>query len=685
VKPGDNFFNLYNHDFARVAVALPAVRVADPRFNCEQTVALMRQAAERKAVLVVFPELGLSAYSCEDLFHQRALLDACENALASVVTASASLPLITVVGVPLRVEHLLYNCAVVLSHGRILGVVPKTYLPNYREFYEARQFTSAEVAIRDAIDLCGQRDVPFGNRLLFQVEQQPLMTFHVEICEDLWVPIPPSSYAALAGATVLLNLSASNITIGKADYRRHLVADQSARCLAAYLYSAAGLGESTTDLAWDGHALICENGTMLAESRRFSYQPQVVCSEIDLERVALERMRQNSFGQNVRSEQARLREFRTIRFSAELPRDERMIPERRYERFPYVPSDPSTRDERCLEVYEIQVQGLVKRLQSTAIQRVVIGISGGLDSTQALLVCAQAMDRLGYPRDHVLAYTMPGFATGPRTLQQARRLMGAVGCRARELDIGPSAIQMLKDIGHPYSEGKEVYDVTFENVQAGERTSHLFRLANLNGALVVGTSDLSELALGWCTYGVGDHMSHYAVNASVPKTLIQHVIRWVAQTKRLGAEASDTLFEILATPITPELVPSGASGSQETEAVVGPFELQDFNLYYLLRFGYLPTKVAFLAYCAWRDRAQGSWPDIPADQRHQYGLADIKRHLHTFLYRFFKLSQFKRSCIPNAPKVGSGGSLSPRGDYRAPSDSEAEAWLRELDLVPDKE
>jgi NAD+ synthase (glutamine-hydrolysing) len=684
VKPGDNFFNLYNHDFARVAVAMPAVRVADPVFNAEQTIALMREAAERKAVLVLFPELGLSAYSCEDLFHQRALLDACEGALRAILDASASLPLVAVVGAPLRVDNLLYNCAVVLNRGRILGVVPKTYLPNYREFYEARQFTPAEATIRNAIDLCGQPEIPFGSQLLFQLEQQPLLTFHVEICEDLWVPIPPSSYAALAGATVLLNLSASNITIGKADYRRHLVADQSARCLAAYLYSAAGPGESTTDLAWDGHALICENGTLLAESRRFSYQPQVVCSEIDLERLALERMRQNSFGQSVRSAQAHLRQFRTMRFSTELPRDARLLPERRYERFPYVPSDPSTRDERCLEVYEIQVQGLVKRLQSAGIQRVVIGVSGGLDSTQALLVCAQAMDRLGYPRDHVLACTMPGFATSPRTLQQARRLMRAVGCSAREIDIRPSAIQMLKDIGHPYSEGKEVYDVTFENVQAGERTSHLFRLANLENALVVGTGDLSELALGWCTYGVGDHMSHYGVNASVPKTLIQHVIRWVAQTKRLGAEASDTLFEILATPITPELVPSDAASPQETEAVVGPFELQDFNLYYILRFGYPPAKVAFLSYCAWHDREQGSWPDIPAEQRHQYGLSEIKQHLRTFLYRFFKLSQFKRSCVPNSPKVGSGGSLSPRGDYRAPSDSEAETWLRELELVPDE-
>ncbi len=686
MRPGENFFNLYNHDFARVAVATAGVQVADPAFNAGQTIALMREAAARRAVLVLFPELGLSAYSCEDLFQQRALLDACLDALGSVLEASRSLPLIAVVGMPLQVDHLLYNCAVVLSRGRILGVVPKTYLPNYREFYEMRQFSPADTATREAIDLAGQRDVPFGNRLLFQVEEQPLLTFHVEVCEDLWVPVPPSSYAALAGATVLLNLSASNITVAKADYRHQLVASQSARCRAAYLYSAAGPGESTTELAWDGHALIYEDGTLVAESKRFSYEPQLICSEIDLERLSQERMRQTSFAQSALREQAQVRGFRAIRVSAELPRRERLLPERRWERFPYVPSDPTKRDQRCAEVYQIQVQGLVKRLQATGIQRVVIGVSGGLDSTHALLVCAQAMDLLGYPRSHVLAYTMPGFATSARTLDQARRLMQAIKCEARELDIRASATQMLRDIGHPYAEGKPVYDVTFENVQAGERTSHLFRLANLHDALVVGTGDLSELALGWCTYGVGDHMSHYAVNASVPKTLIQHVVRWVAQTGQLGAEASETLLQILETGISPELVPGdGDEPGQDTEAVIGPYELQDFNLYYTLRFGFPPTRVAFLAYCAWHDRERGTWPDIPPGRRHQYDIGQIKAHLHTFLHRFFKLSQFKRTCIPNAPKVGSGGSLSPRGDYRAPSDSEATAWLAQLDRVPDRE
>jgi NAD+ synthase (glutamine-hydrolysing) len=686
VRNGKDFFNFYNHDFVRVGVAVPSVRVADPLYNGEQTIALMERAAAERAVLVLFPELGLSAYSCDDLFHQRALLDGCRDALRAVLAASRSLPLVAVVGMPLQVDHLLYNCAVVVSRGRVLGVIPKTYLPNYREFYEARQFNPADSAARDEIELAGQRDVPFGSSLLFRLDEQPLLQFHVEICEDVWVPIPPSSYAALAGATVLLNLSASNITIGKADYRRQLVANQSARCLAAYLYSAAGPGESTTDLAWDGHALIAENGTPIAETERFCYEPQLVCSEIDLERLSQERMRQTSFGQSALRVRKELESFRTIGFSLDLPREGTLLPRRRYERFPYVPSDPATRDQRCAEVYQIQVQGLAKRLQFAGIERVVIGVSGGLDSTHALVVCAQAMDLLGYPRDHILAYTMPGFATGQRTREQAHALMRAIGCRAEELDIRPSCLQMLRDIGHPFAGGEPVYDVTFENVQAGERTSHLFRLANLHNGLVVGTGDLSELALGWATYGVGDHMSHYNVNASVPKTLIQHVIRWVAQTERLGPEVGEVLLRILATEISPELVPGDGTGSQPsqaTEAVIGPYELQDFTLYYTLRYGYPPPRVAFLAYCAWRDRELGAWPEVPPELRHEYTIGQIKAHLRTFLYRFFQISQFKRSCIPNAPKVGSGGSLSPRGDYRAPSDGEAAAWLRQVDLIPD--
>jgi NAD+ synthase (glutamine-hydrolysing) len=587
------------------------------------------------------------------------------------------------------VDHLLYNCAAVVHRGRVVAVVPKTYLPNYREFYEARQFASGATAIQQSIRLLGA-EIPFGPRLLLQDETDPRLTLFIEICEDLWVPIPPSSSAALAGATVLLNLSASNITVAKAGYRRELVANQSARCLAAYLYSAAGPGESTTDLAWDGHALIAENGDILVESQRFAREPQLITAEIDLERLSQDRMRQSTFGQSVLMERSQLQAFRTVPVALELPREGTLLPDRTYQRFPYVPADPATRDLRCAEVFHIQVQGLVKRLEFTGLKRVVIGVSGGLDSAHALLVCAQAMDLLGYPRSNILAYTMPGFATSTRTREQAHALMRAIGASAEEIDIRPSALQMLGDIGHPYGQGDPVYDVTFENVQAGERTSHLFRLANFQGALVVGTGDLSELALGWCTYGVGDHMSHYSVNASVPKTLIQHVIRWVAATDQLGADTSDALRRILATEISPELVPGfGEDGAddgnpaQGSEAVLGPYELHDFFLYYTLRFGFSPAKVAFLAYCAWRDRCQGPWPDVPEDLRHQYDLAEIKQHLRTFLDRFFRLSQFKRSAIPNAPKVGSGGSLSPRGDYRAPSDAESTAWLRLLDLVPD--
>ncbi len=690
MRPGGPFFNLYSHDLARVAVAIPEIRVADPEFNAARTVELMERAADERAVVALFPELGLSAYSCDDLFHQRALLDACRAALRRVVEASRDLQLVAAVGLPLQVGHLLFNCAALVARGRVLGVVPKTYLPNYREFYEARQFNPAAAAISDRIDLLDQRDVPFGNDLLFRLEQQPLLTLHVEVCEDLWVPIPPSSRAALAGATVLLNLSASNITVGKAEYRHQLVASQSARCLAAYLYSAAGPGESTTDLAWDGHALVAEDGNVLAESERFANQPQLIVTELDLERLAQERMRQKTFGDNVQQEQVGPRTFRTVEFSLDLPRDTRLLPLREYQRFPYVPSDPRTRDERCFEVFKIQVQGLAKRLQFAGLERVVIGVSGGLDSTHALLVCAQAMDWLGLPRRNILGYTMPGFATSSRTLDQAHRLMEAVGCTGRGLDIRPSCLQMLRDLGHPFAEGEPVYDVTFENVQAGERTSHLFRLANRHNGLVVGTGDLSELALGWCTYGVGDHMSHYSVNASVPKTLIQHIIRWVAETDQLGPAASATLLDVLATEISPELIPSGgpedlgaSEPSQSTEAKIGPYELHDFALYYTLRFGYPPPKVAFLAYSAWHDVERGTWPGIPVERRRQYELADVKRNLAIFLDQFFRLSQFKRSCIPNAPKVGSGGSLSPRGDWRAPSDGEATAWLRQLEQIPD--
>jgi len=653
-----DFFNLYRHGFARMAVATPVVRVGDPQRNLEATLGLMREAAREKALLAVFPELGLSAYTCDDLFHQRALIEAAEAALVSLLKRSKNLPLAALVGLPVALDGLLYNCAALVCQGRLAGVVPKIYLPNYREFYEGRQFTPGDTARQTGVRLAGQQ-APFGTNLLFRLS--PKFVLHVEICEDLWVPTPPSSFAALAGATVIANLSASNVTIGKDGYRHQLAGNQSARCLAAYLYSAAGVGESTTDLAWDGHAMVYENGTLLAESRRFADQAQLALADVDLDRLLADRMRQNTFGAAMRRHADQV--FRTVEVPLQAPKG-RLLLERKIERLPYVPGDPRTRDARCEEVYRIQVQGLATRMRATGTKKLVIGVSGGLDSTQALIVCARAMDELKLPRANILAYTMPGFATSTRTRSQAWQLMRAIGATAEEIDIKPSCLQMLKDIGHPFAKGRKVYDVTFENVQAGERTSHLFRLANHHGGMVVGTGDLSELALGWATYGVGDHMSHYNVNASVPKTLIQFLVGWVAQSGEFSEDVKRALRRVLDTEITPELVP----GKQKSEATVGPYELQDFNLYYILRFGYAPAKVAFLAWHAWKGK---------------YRLGEIRRWLGVFLKRFFQ-NQFKRSVAPNAPKVGSGGSLSPRGDWRAPSDGAASAWLENLKQVPVK-
>ena len=661
------FFSLYRHGFVRVALGAPAVRVGDPAHNAEATLALMREAARRRALVAVFPELGLSAYTCEDLFHQQALVRASEDALNGLLSRTRNLPLAAFVGLPVAVQGLLYNCAALICRGRLLGVVPKTYLPNYREFYELRQFTPADAASCDEVVLAGQR-APFGTNLLFRLAEQPKLVLAAEICEDLWVPVPPSSYAALAGATVIANLSASNVVIGKHQYRRELASNQSARCIAAHLYSAAGVGESTTDLAWDGHAMAYENGSLLAESRRFSNEPQLTVADVDLERLEADRMRQNSFGESARRHRAEIARFRTVDWSLPLPQGKLPL-ERNVPRFPYVPSDPATRDARCEEVYRIQVQGLATRMRATGTRKLVIGISGGLDSTQALLVCARAMDELKLPRRNILAYTMPGFATTTRTRSTAWQLMRAIGASAEEIDIRPSCERMLKDIGHPYAGGRKLYDIAFENVQAGERTSHLFRLANQHAAMVVGTGDLSELALGWCTYGVGDHMSHYNVNVSVPKTLIRYLIGWVAQSGQFDKPVQSALARVLATAISPELVPGTRRGqpAQLTERVIGPYELQDFHLYFSLRYGYAPSKIAFLAWNAWR----GDYP-----------LAVIRKWLRVFIERFFATSQFKRSVLPNGPKVGSGGSLSPRGDWRAPSDGNAVAWLAELEKVP---
>ena len=673
------FASMYRHGFIRTAVGIPTVRIADPAYNAAATIDLARRADEDRSALCLFPELGLSGYSIDDLFHQEALLGAVRDALGQIAEASRTLMPVLIVGAPLRLSGALFNCGVVIHRGQLLGVVPKSYLPTYREFYEKRQFAAARDALSTEIELLGQ-SVPFGTDLLFRAGDIEGFTVHVEICEDVWVPVPPSSTGALAGATVLANLSASNIVVDKAWFRRLLCQSQSARCVAAYLYSAAGSGESTTDLAWDGQGLICENGDLLAEGERFVPEAQLVSADVDLGRLLADRMSLSSFNDAVHDHAEALRRYRTVRFDLAPPAEE--IPLRRsIARFPYVPSDPAGLAERCSEVYNIQVQGLASRLSATGIEKLVIGVSGGLDSTQALIVAAKSLDRLGLPRENVLAYTMPGFATSAATRANALRLMQALRVTAAEIDIRPSAGQMLSDIGHPAAQGEAVYDLTYENVQAGERTSHLFRLANLHNALVVGTGDLSELALGWATYGVGDQMSHYNPNASVPKTLISYLIRWVLDTGEVGPAAQEVLGEILATEISPELVPAGEGGViQSSEAKIGPYELQDFNLYYTLRFGYPPSRVAYLAHHAWGDRGRGQWPELlPAEARHEYELATIKSWLRVFLLRFFQTSQFKRSALPNAPKVGSGGSLSPRGDWRAPSDSTARTWIDELD------
>ena len=679
-----SFWSPYRHEFIRIASCVPGVEVGDPAFNVTQTLELARRGDERKIALMIFPELGISAYAIDDLLFQDALLDRVEAGIADIAEASRELFPVLVVGAPLRHSGQLFNCAVVIHGGTVRGVVPKTYLPNYREFYEVRHFASGAGIANTAIHL-GGTSVPFGTDLLFRSSGSVPFVAHIEICEDIWVPEPPSTAAALSGAELLLNLSASNIVIGKAEARRLLCSSQSARCIAAYAYSAAGPGESTTDLAWDGQGAIFEYGRCLAETERFPAASTMAVADVDLALLRQERMRVGTFGDCIGQNRARIAQFRTVTFQLDAPEGELELL-RAVDRFPYVPADPIRLKENCYEAYNIQVQGLMKRLQATRTQKVVIGVSGGLDSTHALIVSTRAMDRLGLPRANVLAYTLPGFATSDSTKTNAWALMRALGVSAQEIDIRPAARQMLADMGHPFSRGEEVYDVTFENVQAGLRTDYLFRLANQNGALVCGTGDLSELGLGWCTYGVGDHMSHYNVNASVSKTLIQHLIRFVAASGEFDAQTAQVLHTILATEISPELVPASAAGAiQSTEKVVGPYELQDFNLFYVTRFGFRPSRIAYLAFNAWSDVARGTWPDnIPAVERRSYSLADIKHWLGVFLFRFFAISQFKRSALPNGPKISSGGSLSPRGDWRAPSDGNARVWLEELKVnVPE--
>ncbi|MBD8556103.1 NAD(+) synthase [Rhizobium sp. CFBP 8762] len=673
-----NFHGIYDQGFVRVAACTSECEVADPTFNATATLDLWRRGHAQHVALMVFPELGLSGYAIDDLLGQDALLDAVEDAVRDLVAASADLLPVALVGAPLRHQGRIYNCAVVIHAGRVLGVVPKVHLPNYREFYEKRWFASGRNIRNAMIDIAGQT-APFGVDLLFADAQDADFVFHVEVCEDLWAPAPPSDYGALAGAYILTNLSASNITVGKADMRKLLCASQSARTWSAYIYSAAGPGESTTDLAWDGQACIYEMGTLLAETDRFPSGSQMCVSDIDLDRLRLERMRTGTFNDAATLTLGENHTFRRLTFDFRKPQDDVGF-ERAIARFPFVPADPLRLDQDCYETFNIQVQGLMKRLASTGISRLCIGVSGGLDSTHALLVAARAFDKLGWPRTDILGFTMPGFATGDATKGNAWSLMRNLGITAEEIDIKPLALQLLQDLKHPFAGGEPVYDVTFENVQAGLRTDFLFRAANQRGALVLGTGDLSEIALGWSTYGVGDHMSHYNVNASVPKTLIQHLIRWLVSKGEFHDDTNETLLAILGTTISPELVPANEQGEiQSTEDKIGPYDLHDFFLYYITRFGLKPSRVAFMAYHAWHDLEAGHWPaGMPEDNRRSYDLPVIKRWLETFLFRFFTISQFKRSASPNGPKVTSGGSLSPRGDWRAPSDGNGRVWLAEL-------
>ena len=675
----EHFFSFQRQGFVRVAACTPQMAVGDPESNTAETIALMREGESRNVDLMLFPELGISAYAIDDLLLQDALLDGVEAGLAKLLETSRTLRAVYIVGAPVRRNGRLYNCGVAISRGRILGVTPKSFLPNYREYYENRWFAAGFGVSGLEVKLAGQK-VPFGTDLIFAASDLPDFIFHIEICEDFWAADPPSTQGALAGALVLCNLSASNIVVGKADDRALLCASQSMRCMAAYVYSAAGPGESTTDLAWDGQATIHELGVQLASTDRFPAKSQMCVADVDVERLRLERMRTLTFNSAAVAADHPETAFRRIEFEHRPAFTDAGL-ERAIDRFPFVPDSSEKLDRDCYEAFNIQVQGLMKRMQVTNGKHVVIGISGGLDSTHALLVAARTFDRLDIPRKNILAFTMPGFATSEGTKSNAWALMNALGVTGEEIDIRPAALRMLKDIGHPYAGGKPVYDVTFENVQAGLRTDYLFRLANQRNGFVLGTGDLSELALGWCTYGVGDHMSHYNVNASVAKTLIQYLVRWVVKTRQLDQRASETLLSILATEISPELVPADEKNPiQSTQSKVGPYELQDFHVYYITRYGLRPSKVAFLAWHAWRDAGRGLWPpDFPQEAKHAYSIADIKKWLGVFLYRFFEISQYKRSALPNGPKVTSGGNLSPRGDWRAPSDGTARVWLEELE------
>ena len=684
--------------FARVAALTPRVHLGDPAANAAEIIALAEQAHQLGVDVAVYPELSASGYSLDDLLTQQTLLDQVVVALDRIAEASAKLRPLLIVGAPLRFAGALYNCAVFIQGGAVLGVTPKSHLPGYHEFYEKRYFQTRQL---DQLTLCEWRGglqqpgnasqggraplVPFGQ---FQVRVRDLPGLQVaaEVCEDIWVPVPPSALAALGGATVLANLSASPVTVGRARERDRLVAAASVTSLAAYAYTAAGSGESSNDLSWDGQALIYESGVQLAQSERFAKHSHLIYGDVDLWRIRHARTVQTSFADNARQVAALLPADGPYLVEIELGAggasslaaalDDLRAGEqtpgklaagklaRPNPRFPFVPDDPAQLDVDCYESFNIQVSALVRRMESIGQPKLVIGVSGGLDSTQALLVCAEAMDRLGRPHTDILAYTMPGFGTSDQTYNNAVALGEHLGVTFKELDIRPTATAMLETLDHPYSQGEDQFDVTFENVQAGLRTDYLFRLANQLGGIVVGTGDLSELALGWCTYGVGDQMSHYAVNSGLPKTMIKHLIGWVATRPGTAPELTATLQDIIDTEISPELIPAGTSGTiQSTQAKIGPYELQDFTLYHLLSAGHGPRRIFHLARDAWGEK---------------YSDTELLRWLRLFFARFFA-NQFKRTAIPNGPKILGGGALSPRGDWRMPSDALADAWLAEID------
>ncbi|MEE6178579.1 NAD(+) synthase [Mycobacterium sp. 050134] len=676
-----DFYNIYSQGFVRVAACTQHSAIGDPAANAESVLRIARECHDDAVAVAVFPELTLSGYSIEDILLQEVLLDDVERALADIVAASADLLPVLVVGAPLRYRHRIYNTAVVIHRGSVLGVAPKSYLPTYREFYERRQLAPGDDE-RGTIRIAGPSvpvEAPFGPDLLFAASDLPGLVLHVEICEDMFVPIPPSAEAALAGATVLANLSGSPITIGRAEDRCLLARSASARCLAAYVYAAAGEGESTTDLAWDGQTMIYENGVMLAQSERFPRGERRSVADVDTDLIRSERLRMGTFDDNRRHHRS-AESFRRIEFRLDPPGGDIGL-RRDIERFPFVPANAERLEQDCYEAYNIQVSGLEQRLRALNFPKIVIGISGGLDSTHALIVAARAMDREERPRSDILAFTLPGFATGDRTKRNAIELCRALGVTFAEIDITETAKVMFKEIDHPFARGEKVYDVTFENVQAGLRTDYLFRLANQRGGIVLGTGDLSEIGLGWSTYGVGDQMSHYNVNGGIPKTLIQHLIRWVISSGQFSSDVTDVLRSVLDTEISPELVPRGEEEElQSSEDKVGPYALQDFSLFHVLRFGFRPSKIAFLAWHAWSDPEQGNWPPgFPEDKRPSYSLKEIRHWLGVFAQRFYSFSQFKRSALPNGPKVSHGGALSPRGDWRAPSDMSARIWLDEIE------